>query len=316
MCKTGFVYDNRYLQHDTGSRHPENSQRLIATMQHLENQPWFSELLNLTPRLAEREWLEAVHQSGYIEHARKLCESGARLLDDPDVTISSSSFEVARLATGAALQLADSVMKGEVKNGFALVRPPGHHAENARAMGFCLFNNIAISARYLQLVYGIEKVLILDWDVHHGNGTQHAFEEDPSTLFISLHQYPHYPGTGSHSETGVGAGTNATVNCPMTAGSSDLDYEQAFSERILPAINRFKPEVVLVSAGFDAHQADPLGQIDLSTEFFGWMSMRMMEVADQHADGRLISLLEGGYNLHYLPLCVSIHLQTLLNANS
>ena len=181
-------------------------------------------------------------------------------------------------------------------------------------MGFCLFNSIAISARYLQQRYGIEKVLILDWDVHHGNGTQHSFEQDPSVQFISLHQYPYYPGSGAHSETGIGPGKGATVNCPMLVGATDADYERAFTERVLPAIEKFQPQVVLISAGFDAHFADPLAHINLTTEFYGWMTMTMLEVADRYADARLISLLEGGYSLEYLPLCVATHLKTLMNS--
>ncbi len=315
MSKTGFIFDKRYLDHDTGVRHPENSQRLIATMTHLESQPWFSDLVHLQPSRVEREWLESVHQSDYIDRAWQQCNAGSKILDDPDVTICESSFDVAALATGGALTAVDSVMRGETSNGFALVRPPGHHAEFSRAMGFCLFNSIAIAARYIQKRYGIEKVAILDWDVHHGNGTQHCFEQDPSVLFISLHQYPYYPGSGSYSETGTGAGANATVNCPMSAESTDEDYEKAFVERVLPALNAFAPQAVLVSAGFDAHVADPLARINLSTQFFGWMTEAILEVADSHAQGRLISLLEGGYNLQYLPLCVSTHLHTLMTAH-
>jgi len=315
MSKTGFLFDKRYLDHDTGSRHPESSQRLAATMDHLKRQPWFANLVHLQPNQAEREWIESVHQSDYIDRAWKQCGAGSRILDDPDVTICESSFDVAVLATGGALTIADAVMRGNISNGFALVRPPGHHAEFSRAMGFCLFNSIAITARYLQKCYGIEKVAILDWDVHHGNGTQHSFEQDPSVLFISLHQYPYYPGSGSYSETGTGAGANATVNCPMAAGSSDTDYEKAFVERVLPAINAFEPQAVLLSAGFDAHFADPLAQINLSTEFYGWMTQTMLEVAERYAQGRLISLLEGGYSLDYLPLCVATHLRKLMTAN-
>ena len=202
-------------------------------------------------------------------------------------------------------------MSAKLDNGFALVRPPGHHAEAGTALGFCLLNSVAITARYLQQHYGIDKVLILDWDVHHGNGTQHSFEDDPSVLFISTHQYPHYPGTGAHTETGVGRGQGATLNCPMPAGSTDSQYETVWREKILPKIAEFGPEVVLLSAGFDAHAADPLASINLSTDFFGWMTERMLEVADQHADGRLVSLLEGGYDLNALAECVDLHVAHL-----
>ena len=198
-----------------------------------------------------------------------------------------------------------------LNNGFALIRPPGHHAERDVALGFCLFNNIVIAACYLQQEYGLEKIVILDWDVHHGNGTQHSFESDPSIFYISLHQYPHYPGTGAYSETGIGDGSGTTLNCPMPAGSDDSHYEQAFREKILPAVNDYGPDAILISAGFDAHQADPLGGINLSTAFYGWMTERMLETADQHANGRLISVLEGGYALDALAASVSGHLQSL-----
>jgi acetoin utilization deacetylase AcuC-like enzyme len=179
------------------------------------------------------------------------------------------------------------------------------------ALGFCLFNNVAILARYLQKEHGFDKVMILDWDVHHGNGTQHSFEEDPSVLYISTHQYPFYPGTGAYYEEGTGRGHGATLNCPMPAGSTDRDYEKAFMERILPKIDHFRPEFVILSAGFDAHQEDPLAQMELSTEFYGWMSERMLEMAERHASGRIVSVLEGGYNLDQLPLCVEQHLAVL-----
>jgi acetoin utilization deacetylase AcuC-like enzyme len=202
-------------------------------------------------------------------------------------------------------------MQGEAENGFALIRPPGHHAESGEALGFCLFNNVAITAKYLKRRYGLEKILILDWDVHHGNGTQHTFEDDPSVFYVSVHQYPWYPGTGSHSETGTGAGNGATLNCPMPAGSGDEDYRAAFGQTILPAARAFKPDAVLISAGFDAHAADPLGGINLSTNFYRWMTSEVMEIADSSAGGRVISLLEGGYDLDALASCVVAHVEVL-----
>jgi acetoin utilization deacetylase AcuC-like enzyme len=233
------------------------------------------------------------------------------MLDTPDVGISEKSYEIALLAAGGGLALADQIMQGKIQNGFGLVRPPGHHAEKELAMGFCIFNNIAILAKYLQKKHGLEKILILDWDVHHGNGTQHTFYEDPSVLYVSLHQYPFYPGTGASHEMGSGRGKGFTLNCPMPAGSGDKDYETAFLKKILPKVRDFKPEFVLISAGFDAHFADPLASINLSTEFYGWMTERMMEIAGKHSSGRIISLLEGGYNLDYLPHCIATHLAVL-----
>jgi acetoin utilization deacetylase AcuC-like enzyme len=217
----------------------------------------------------------------------------------------------ARLAAGAGLSLADELMAGTIRNGFALLRPPGHHAEKSQALGFCLFNNIAILARYLQRRHGLEKILILDWDVHHGNGTQHAFEEDPSVFYISLHQFPFYPGTGAGHEKGSGRGKGYTLNCPMPAGAWDGDYRTAFENVILPRAREYRPDAVLISAGFDAHFSDPLAQVQLSTEMYGWMTREIMAVAQEFSGGRVLSLLEGGYDLEYLPRCIEAHVAVL-----
>jgi len=308
---TGISYDPAFLEHDTGPGHPERPERLVATMDHLRARPCFNDLPLIRPAIPDPAWIETIHSSDYIARAAATCRSGARFLDSMDVAVSANSFDIALLAAGAPMALADTVIGGEIANGFALVRPPGHHAEHDMALGFCLFNNVAILARYLQKQHGIDKVLILDWDVHHGNGTQHSFEEDPSVLYVSTHQYPFYPGTGAHYEEGTGRGRGATLNCPMPAGSGDRDYEQAFMERILPKIDQFRPEFVILSAGFDAHREDPLAQMELTTEFYGWMSERMLEAAERHAGGRLVSVLEGGYNLEKLPLCVAEHLAVL-----
>lgn len=308
---TGFAYDPRFLEHHAGVGHPECPERLLTVMAHLEKLPWFGTLQSVQPRHSEEGWLREIHSAGYIRRTSDACASGAPILDTPDVGISPQSFDTALLAAGAALELADQMAAGSIQNGFALLRPPGHHAEKNLAMGFCLFNNIAILARYLQKKHGLEKIAILDWDVHHGNGTQHTFEEDPSVFYISTHQFPFYPGTGRASETGIGRGKGTTLNCPMPAGAADWDYEQAFTLQILPALETYKPDAVLISAGFDAHQADPLGQINLSTEFFGWMTERMIEIAAKHSGGRVLSLLEGGYDLQALPLCVAKHLNAL-----
>ena len=308
---TGFLYDARFLDHDAGAGHPERRERLSSTMAHLQAQTWFGELHMLAPRVAEETWVESVHSHDLVVRARNACEQALPYLDVMDVGISRESFETALLAVGGAQTLADNVIAGKVDNAFALCRPPGHHAEHDQALGFCLFNNVAIAARYLQKEHGLDKILILDWDVHHGNGSQHSFEDDPSVLYISTHQYPFYPGTGAYSETGIGRGEGATLNCPMPAGAGDEQYTQVFVEKILPKIGEFAPEFVIISAGFDGHVDDPLANICLSTEFYGWMSARLMEVADKHCDGRLISLLEGGYNINKLPLCVDEHLQVL-----
>lgn len=308
---TGFLYDDRFLDHDAGPGHPERRERLSSTMAHLRAQDWFEQLQMLAPRIADESSIEGVHDHDLIVRARSACEQGLPYLDVMDVGVSRDSFDVALLAAGGAQALADGVITGEVNNAFALCRPPGHHAEHNQALGFCLFNNVAIAARYLQKEHGLDKILILDWDVHHGNGTQHTFEDDPSVLYISTHQYPFYPGTGAYSETGIGPGVGATLNCPMPAAAGDEEYRQAFVQKILPKVDQFAPDFVIISAGFDAHVDDPLANICLSTEFFAWMSARLMEAADKHCAGRLISLLEGGYNINTLPLCVEEHLQVL-----
>jgi len=308
---TAFLYDDRFLDHDAGAGHPERKERLQSAIRHLRARPWFGDLLSVEAKSCERRWIEEIHESKYIDRASEACRKGLPFLDVADVGICGASCDVAYLAAGGALVLGDKVVSGEAQNGFSLSRPPGHHAERNLALGFCLFNNVAVLARYLQKQHGLDKILILDWDVHHGNGTQHTFEQDPSVLYVSTHQYPFYPGTGAASETGSGRGEGATLNCPMPAGADDILYESAFKDRILPKVDGFKPDAVIISAGFDAHVEDPLAQINLSTDFFGWMSERMMEVADKHSGGRLISMLEGGYNINRLPLCIEEHLKVL-----
>ena len=309
--KTAFTSDRRFLDHDTGSGHPERPARLSHTLAHLKAQPWFTQLQFTLASACDPDCLTSVHDAALVERARTSCTRGLPYLDTPDVAISRESFDIARLAAGSVLALADTIADGTADNGFALVRPPGHHAEHDAAMGFCLFNNIAIAARHLQRHHGLNKILILDWDVHHGNGTQHLFEEDPSVFYISLHQYPHYPGTGARSEDGISRGRGATLNCPMTAGAGNVEYTQAFSEKVLPAINDYRPEMILVSAGFDAHQDDPLGSINLSTEHYQWMTEALMDCANQHCGNRILSVLEGGYHLDALAHSVSTHIGTL-----
>ena len=308
---TGLIYDERFLEHDTGPGHPERPARLSAAIAALDACPWSASLLRLPPRVADIAEIENSHTLGYIRRASDACASGAPFLDTTDVTISETSCEVAMLAAGAPLVMADALLDGRIDNGFALLRPPGHHAERDAAMGFCLFNNVAIAARYLQQRHGLDKIAIIDWDVHHGNGTQHSFEDDPSVLYVSTHQYPYYPGTGAASETGIGRGRGATLNCPLPAGATDSAYERAFSERIVPALDAFRPECLIISAGFDAHRDDPLADMQLSTGCFVWMTERLMEVAAHHAGGRLLSVLEGGYNLSRLGDCVAAHVERL-----
>jgi acetoin utilization deacetylase AcuC-like enzyme len=277
----------------------------------LARAPWFTMLTPLDPRAADVTAIERVHTLTYIERAEAACAAGQPFLDTRDVAISRESVSVARLAAGAPLALADAIVTGRIENGFALVRPPGHHAERTQAMGFCLFNNVAILARHLQAVHGVDKIAIIDFDVHHGNGTQHCFEDDASVLYVSTHQYPFYPGTGAASETGSGRGRGATVNCPLPAGAGDREMTAAFQQRVLPALDAYAPEFVIVSAGFDAHRDDPLAELELSTTCYGWITDRLLEVADQHAGGRLVSVLEGGYDLQRLAECATLHVGRL-----
>lgn len=309
--KTGYIYDPIFLSHDTGMGHPETSQRLSSAHSLLSRQDWYGTLQLFSPRIAEAKWVETVHTSDYIERVKSSCEAGMSMIDTPDVRVSPQSYAVSLRATGSLLELADQMMGGEVDNGFAMVRPPGHHAETSTAMGFCLFNSVAIAARYLQQQYKLQRILILDWDVHHGNGTQHAFEEDPEVFYISLHQYPHYPGTGALSETGIGKGAGTTLNCPMSAGLGDDAYREAFKHIISPAIGNFNPDAILISAGFDAHHADPLGGICLKTSSYGWMTQEMMSLADQYCEGRLVSVLEGGYDFQALAASITEHVRIL-----
>lgn len=308
---TAYIHDPLFLNHDTGQGHPERSARLESTQKLISAQPWYHQLTQLKAAPVAQKWIETVHQQGYSTRIAEACKANQPWIDTPDVAVSLASFDVARHATGSMLALADEVMAGNSDNGFAMVRPPGHHAEHAMAMGFCLFNSVAITARYLQQHHGIERVLILDWDVHHGNGTQHTFEQDPDVLFMSLHQFPHYPGSGAKSETGIGHGEGATVNCPMSAGSSDGHYREAFEQIIIPKAIAFKPDFILVSAGFDAHEADPLSSIGLTVDSYSWMTRAVMELADKSCDGRLVSVLEGGYDLDALAASVTEHVRVL-----
>jgi acetoin utilization deacetylase AcuC-like enzyme len=304
---TGFLCDERFLEHSTGNGHPESPFRIIAILKYLKTVPFYAELKQYRAFQAPIEAILAVHASHYIDRARELCRWGGGLLDSPDVPVGKNSFDVALLAAGGALKLADAVMAGEIENGFCCARPPGHHAEADRAMGFCLLNNIAILARYLQRQYGLKKIAIVDWDVHHGNGTQHIFESDPSVFYISLHQFPHYPGTGAADERGIGAGEGYTLNIPLQQGAGDRECLAAFSEQVIPALKKFQPDAILISAGFDAHELDPLGGLNFSEATYEWLTIELRKI-----NRRVISLLEGGYNLESLPRCVAAHLHGLL----
>jgi acetoin utilization deacetylase AcuC-like enzyme len=308
----GLVLDPVFEAHDTGPGHPERPARLAAVREALEGAGLPARCRILAPVPATDAEITAVHSPGYLRHVESAIARGARILDSGDTAVSSRSAEVARLACGSALALAREVAAGRLRRGFAAVRPPGHHAESAMAMGFCLFNNVAVAARALRRE-GLAKVLVVDWDVHHGNGTQHLFEDDPTVFYFSVHQFPLYPGTGAASERGRGAGLGATLNCPLPPGSGDAAFLRTLTDALLPAARAFQPEMILVSAGFDAHAADPLGGLTVGTETFAEATRLLLDLADELAGGRLVSVLEGGYDLGALGECVSAHVAALLS---
>jgi acetoin utilization deacetylase AcuC-like enzyme len=296
------------LQHLPGAGHPEHAGRIHAVLKSLES---LQNLVSLPAQPAKEEQLLLVHTADYIRLVEHETASGRATLSTGDADINVHSAEAAKVAAGCAIAAVDAVFAGDVHNAFCAVRPPGHHASQSRGMGFCLFNSVAIAARYAQSVYGAEHVLIVDWDVHHGNGTQDVFYEDGSVLFFSTHQSPWYPGTGAASETGHGKGQDKIINCPLPAGSGRVQIFEALRERLLPAVQAFSPDLVLLSAGFDSRMGDPLGQFTLTDADFSEMTAMLVDVAEQYCDGRLVSLLEGGYNLQGLALAAEAHVRAL-----
>jgi acetoin utilization deacetylase AcuC-like enzyme len=314
MGKTGFVYHPAYFEHDMGAGHPESPNRLRAIVQQLEQSGTMASLTRIAPRKAEEEWITQIHTPSYVAALNRNVPTAGLVSLDPDTSMSPGSLNAAYLAVGGALAAVDAIMAKQVDHAFCAVRPPGHHAEAGRAMGFCLFNNVAIAARYVQKKYGLGRVLIVDWDVHHGNGTQHSFEDDPTVLFFSTHQYPHYPGTGRATERGKGAGAGYTINVPMEAGEGDEEYHAIFLKSLVPAVDAFKPEFVIISAGFDAHKDDPLASMGLTEAGYADLTEIVAGIAKRHAKGRILSSLEGGYNLKALAASVEAHIKALLNA--
>lgn len=298
-----------FLKHETGSSHPESKERLTSIIQKLERTDYYSKLLKLNPREATKEEVSLIHEISYIHSFEKKSKQGSGYFD-ADTPYSEDSYKAACLAAGAGLELADAILQNKIKTGMALVRPPGHHAEREHAMGFCMFNNIAITAKYLQSK-GLKKILILDWDVHHGNGTENSFYEDDTVFFISTHQYPFYPGTGSEKDLGEGKGKGYNLNIPIQRDSIDSDYRKVFKDSIIPAIDNFMPDIILISAGFDAHKDDPLGGINLTTSGFETMTEIIKRKAEELCGGRIISFLEGGYNLQALAESVEAHISVL-----
>ena len=315
MNKTGFLYDERYQQHETGKYHPEVPNRLVRIYQGIEAAGLLPKLIPLTASPADLKWIELVHDRPYIERFEKACQAGENRFDSPDNQMCSKTYEIALLAVGGILDAADKVMDGTLDNAFCAVRPPGHHAETNKAMGFCYFNNVAVAARYLQNQYRISRVGIIDFDVHHGNGTQHIFEGDSTVYYYSIHEHPSfaYPGTGREFENGKDFGFGFTKNSPVLPGQGDKEYMDLVQRDFVPAFKQFNPEVILVSAGFDAHKDDEMSDINLSTDGFSWIMKTIMEMARQSAKGRIISVLEGGYCLRRLPELAANHVEILLN---
>jgi len=301
MRKTLLVTDRRYMNHFAGRVHPERPARIAAMIQMAEGLKR-SALRHSAPREASMEELTLCHSEEYVSIVERTAK-GERTDFDPDTHASAETWATARLAAGGVLTAVAAVLDGSANNAFAIVRPPGHHALPHSAMGFCFFNNIAIAASWLVKVRGMQRVLILDWDVHHGNGTQAIFYESPQVLYMSTHQYPFYPGTGSFDQIGNGAGAGFTVNAPMPATFGDNEYLRIFDQLLLPIARQFNPEVVLISAGFDAHYRDPLGGMRITEGGFLAMTRRLQRLADECCEGKIVAALEGGYDLHALAQC-------------
>ncbi|MGQ9672948.1 MAG: histone deacetylase family protein [Candidatus Aminicenantales bacterium] len=308
--RTGIVKDPRYLEHWMGEYHPESPKRLEVIYRLIDEDPALRSLPLVEPRLATEEELASIHTPVYIESIRETAKR-PRVYLDPDTSTCPRSYEVARLAVGGLLEAADRIMEGNLSNGFALVRPPGHHAEASQAKGFCLFNNIAIAAEHLIRKHGLRRVLVVDWDLHHGNGTQHAFYDRDDVFYFSVHQFPHYPGTGYWNEIGRGKGEGYTLNVPLAPGKTDEDYLFIFSRLLSPVAQAFKPEFILVSAGFDIFAGDPLGGMRVTAAGFSGLTQILIDLARTLAQNRLLLTLEGGYHLSGLAEGVKNVLLTL-----
>ncbi len=316
IMTTALIYHDRFGDHHTGAGHPERPDRLKTIVRGLQEQHLWNRCQHLTFEPATLSGLLHVHDRAYIDRLRQACQSAAPFIDTVDSAICPVSYDVAILAAGGLLAAAEAVVQRRCRNAFCAVRPPGHHAERDRSMGFCLLNNAAIVTDDLIRRHGLDRVAIVDFDVHHGNGTQHIFEDRADVLYISLHEHPDhlYPGTGFDTERGIGLGEGFTVNLPITPGSSDVHYRQIFDSQVIPALDRFAPDALVISAGFDAANEDPLAHMQVTTDGFLWMTQQLTAVANRHCDGRLISTLEGGYHLESLARNVTCHVESLLKA--
>jgi acetoin utilization deacetylase AcuC-like enzyme len=292
---TGIVFDPVFLKHNQPG-HPENAKRLESILAGLKESDLFQKLILIKSRHAEIGEINYCHQEEFIEYVKRFCDKGGGYLD-PDTYVNEYSFDAASMAVGSSIDLTKSVINGDLKNGFALLRPPGHHALANRSMGFCLFGNISIAAKAALQNPKIGKVAIVDFDVHHGNGTQALIGDNPNILFISTHQYPFYPGTGSIGEIGSGQAEGTIINIPLEVGVGDHSFKIVYEEIILPALRRFNPDILLISAGFDAHWDDPLANLNLSLTGYNWISRELIKLADEICSGKIVFFLEGGYNL-------------------
>jgi acetoin utilization deacetylase AcuC-like enzyme len=309
---TALMADPIFREHLAGRRHPECPERFDAVLDGLERAGLIERMLRVPARDATRDELALCHTPEYLDIARGDVLAGRPYLSTGDTDITPNSWGVAVRASGGVLNAVDAVLTGAARNAFCAVRPPGHHANASRGMGFCLLNNVAIAARYAQRRHGVARVAIVDWDVHHGNGTQDIFYRDGSIFFFSSHQWPLYPGTGRADETGDGAGVGTTMNFPFPAGSGRREILGAVEDSLVPALDRFRPDLVLISAGFDSREGDPLGRFTLTDEDFTDLTRTVMAIADRHAAGRVVSLLEGGYNLDGLASAAAAHVAALL----
>ena len=308
---TVIIYDDIYLKHDTGPDHPENSARIINTIEHLRSANCWQKLDIKKPRAATEAEVSAIHSTSQIEQIAEIARSGGGYLD-PDTYVSSDSYEAALNAAGAPLTAIDLIMDKKVDNAFCLVRPPGHHATPEKGMGFCLFNNVAIAAKYIQSRYSLDRIVIIDWDVHHGNGTQDAFYDDPSVMYFSMHRYPFYPGTGAEEETGKDSGSGFTINIPLSYNTEPQEYLKFFEDILEKRIKPFKPQFILISSGFDAYRLDPISGLSLEASDYNKLTKLTQNIAKDCCDGRIVSCLEGGYHLLDLPKCIEEHLNGLM----
>jgi acetoin utilization deacetylase AcuC-like enzyme len=311
---TGLLLDDTFLRHlPDRTGHPECPERLIAIRDRLRKAPWFSSLSPVAPRMATPAELSLVHDTAYLSLLVREASnvSGLQQLSTGDTIVSSDSLEVAQLAAGGVLAASEAVFAGSLRNAFCAVRPPGHHATQDRGMGFCVYNTVAVAARHLQRTCGIAKVLVVDWDYHHGNGTQDIFYDDPTVFYFSTHHYGAYPGTGAASEQGSGAGLGATLNVPLPVGCSDSQIHQALESQLVPAARKFRPDFILISAGFDAMRGDLLGCFDVTPEGFAAITQLVKTLAEELCGGRIASVLEGGYRLDGLADSVLAHVKAL-----